>query len=127
MSHTVTITRVPDEESDDYEYTFGGTHGADCMVGKRCTRWACQQMNPDYETERTRHGLTHWWNYDNREWIVHDTEDCALRFVFEQIGDIETFDGLEPGTYPVRIEWDDSWWLEVQHPTFVGQEEESRG
>ena len=116
MSHTVTITRLPDDESDDYEYTFGGTHGSDCMVGNRCERWACQTMNPDYETERTRHGVTHWWNYDNREWIVHDAEDCALGYVFEQYGDIETFDGLGLGTYPVRIEWEDCWWLEVQNP-----------
>ena len=116
MSHTVTITRLPDEESDDYEYTFGGTHGPDCMVGKRCERWACQTMNHEYETERTRHGLTHWWNYDNREWIVHDTEDCALGYVFEYRSDVETFDGLDLGTYPVRIEWEDEWWIEVQNP-----------
>lgn len=116
MSHTVTITRLPDEESDDYEYTFGGTHGNDCMVGNRCERWACQTMNPDYETERTRHGVTHWWNSDNREWIVHDTTDCALGYVFEYIGEIETFEGLGLDTYPVRIEWEDTWWLEVQNP-----------
>ena len=30
MTHTVTLTRLPDEESDDYEYQFGGTHGGDC-------------------------------------------------------------------------------------------------
>ena len=118
MSHTVTITRLPDDESDDYEYTFGGTHGADCMVGKRCPRKACQAMNHEHDagTERSRHGLEHWWNWDNREWIVHDTTDCALGYVFEYRTDIETFDGLGLGTYPVRIEWEDSWWLEVQYP-----------
>lgn len=116
MSHTVTITRLPDDESDDYEYEFGGTHGADCMVGKRCARKACQAMNPNYETERTRHGLEHWWNGDNREWIVHDTKACALDHVFEQFGPVETFDGLGLGTYPVRVEWEDDWWIEVQNP-----------
>lgn len=120
MSHTVTIAKLPDEESDDYEYTFGGTHGNDCMVGTRCTRWACQTMNSDYETERTRHGLTHWWNYDNREWIVHDTTDCALGYAFEYRTEDETFEGLELGTYPVRIEWEDTWWLEVQMPVTDG-------
>lgn len=114
MSHTVTITRLPNEESDDYEYEFAGTHDSSCMVGKRCERWACQTMNHEYETERTRHGLEHWWNWDNREWIVHDIEACALSHVFEYRTEDETFDGLTLGTYPVRIEWDDEWWIEVQ-------------
>lgn len=120
MSHTVTITRLPNEENDDYEYEFGGTHGTDCMVGKPCARKSCQAMNPDYDTERTRHGLEHWWKYDNREWIVHDTKACALDHVFEYIGDIETFEGLGLGTYPVRVEWEDIWWLEVQSSTPIG-------
>ncbi|WP_420114528.1 hypothetical protein [Pseudactinotalea sp.] len=115
MSHTVTITSLPDETTDDYGYEFGGTHGADCMVGKRCERWACQTMNPEYETERIRHGLEHWWNWDNREWIVHDTDDCALGYAFEYRTEEETFDGLDLGTYPVSIEWEDTWWIEVQN------------
>lgn len=118
MAHTVTITRLPDEDRDDYEYEFGGTHGSDCMVGKGCPRKACQAMDHEHDagTERTRHGLEHWWNWDNREWIVHNTKDCALRYVFECTGTHETFEGLTLGTYPVRIEWEDNWWLEVQLP-----------
>ena len=115
MSHTVTITKLPSEGSDDYEYTFGGTHDGSCMVGKRCDRWACQTMNHEFETERMRHGLEHWWNWDNREWIVHDTEACALDHVFEYIGDIETFEEADVtlGTYTVEIRWEDTWWLEI--------------
>ena len=42
-------------------------------------------------------------------------DDCALRFVFESRGDIETFDGLALGTYPVIVCWEDEdWWIEVQ-------------
>lgn len=32
MSHTVTITSLPDEDTDDFGYRFGGTHGGDCEV-----------------------------------------------------------------------------------------------
>jgi hypothetical protein len=114
MSHTVTITRLPDEQSDDYEFEFGGTHGGDCAVLMPCKRKACQAMKPDYGDERSRHGKEH--TFRDGDWLV-ESDQCALRYVFEQIGTNETFEGLTLGTYPVRIEWeDDTWWLEVQNP-----------
>lgn len=123
MSHTVTITRLPNEESDDYIYEFGGTCDGSCMVGKRCERESCQAMDSDEETERTEHGLEHWWNWDNREWIVHDTEDCALGHVFEHVTEDETFDGVGLGTFPVHIEWEDFWSLEVQSDVEIGRQD----
>lgn len=114
MAHTVTITRLPDEGSDDYEYEFGGTHGSDCEVYNPCKRKACQAMDPWHTAgdERVRHGRHHF--HRDGEWLVESTE-CALRFVFEQYGDIETFDGLDLGTYLVCVRWeDDLWWMEVQ-------------
>lgn len=119
MSHTVTITRLPEDESDDYEYTFGGTCDHTCMVGKRCEQESCQAMDHDEEAERVAHGLDHWWNWDNREWIVHDTTDCALGYAFEIVTEDETFGGVGLGTFPVHIEWEDGWWIEVQHPAGV--------
>jgi len=115
MSHTVTITKLPDEESDDYEYEFGGTHGSDCEVYVRCKRKACQAMNPHYEPydERVRHGKQHF--HRDGEWMV-ESDQCALRYVFESVTAEETFGGLGLGTYPVSIEWEDDWWLEVQVP-----------
>lgn len=112
MSHTVTITRLPDEESDDYEYEFGGTHGWDCAVLQRCKRKACQAMNPDYGDERVRHGKEH--TFREGDWLIQ-SDDCALGYVFEQRGDIETFEGagVTLGTYAVEICWEDDWWLEV--------------
>lgn len=111
MSHTVTITRLPDEQSDDYAYEFGGTHGGDCAVLVECKRKACQAMNPDYGYERVRHGKEH--TFRDGDWLV-ESDQCALRYVFEQSGPEETFEGLTLGTYPVHIEWGDVWWLEVQ-------------
>ena len=114
MSHTVTITRLPDEERDDYDYEFGGTHGSDCQVFNRCKQAACQAMDPYHEAgdERTRHGRYHF--YRDGEWLV-ESDECALRFVFESRGDDETFGGLTLGTYPVIVCWEDEdWWIEVQ-------------
>lgn len=112
MTHTVTITRTPDETSDDWEYAFDGDHGPECAVWDECARKACSGMNPDYEPgyERFRHGKTH--EYRDGAWFV-ETDRCALRYVFEHQGDDETFEGLGIGEYEVRICWDDSWWLEV--------------
>lgn len=114
MSHTVTITRLPDEESDDYEYEFGGTHGSDCEVYVECKRKACQAMNPDYEPldERHRHGKRHF--HRDGVWLV-ESDICALGYVFEYTGDVETFTEAEVslGTYNVDIEWEDTWWLEI--------------
>jgi hypothetical protein len=116
MSHTVTITKLPDEESDDYESTFGGEHGYDCQVLILCKRKACQAMNPDYSDERVRHGREHL--YRDGDWLAV-SDQCALRYVFETVTEYETFEGLGVGTYPVRVEWEDeTWWIEVQsfHP-----------
>lgn len=113
MSHTVTITKLPDYTSDDWEYTFGGEHDGTCTTLDLCKRRSCQAMNPDYEPgdERHRHGKTHYYR-DGDWWFESDI--CALRYVFEGQGPDETFDGLSPGTYPVTTCWEDTWWIEVQ-------------
>jgi hypothetical protein len=114
MAHDVTITRLPNEESDDWEYTFGGTHGHDCTVLMPCTLRRCQGLKREYYygDERTAHGVAH--EYRDGEWLV-ESDQCALRYVFESVTEGETFEGIELGTYPVRIDWDDdSWWVEVQ-------------
>lgn len=115
MSHTVTITKLPDDESDDYEFAFDGEHGTDCQVFVECKRKACQAMHPGYGDERVRHGKYHF--YRDGDWLV-ESDICALRYVFEYVTEDETFEGLSVGSYPIRIEWDNSWWVEVQdkHP-----------
>ena len=114
MTHTVTITSLPDETTDDFGYEFGGTHGSDCEVFVRCKRKACQAMDPWNAAgdERSRHGKHHF--YRDGEWLV-ESDDCGLRFAFEGRGDADTFEGVPLGTYPVIVCWeDDSWWVEVQ-------------
>lgn len=111
MAHTVTITRVPDETGGDYEYEFGGSHGRDCEYLLPCDRRECQAMEPYVETTRTRHGKEHTYTADGL-WVVL-ADDCALRFVFDDMSEAETFSGLTVGTYPIQVCFDDAWWIEV--------------
>ena len=114
MSHTVTITSLPDDTTDDYGYEFGGTHGSDCITLDVCQRKACQAMNPNHEPgdERIRHGKYHL--YRDGDWWV-ESDICALRYVFEHYSDNEYFDGFDLGTYSIHIDWeDDRWWFENQ-------------
>lgn len=118
MAHTITITRLPDEDSDDYEYEFGGEHDHTCMVGEACGRKACQVMDPDRGTERTRHGREHW--YADGTWWVERTRGCALDHVFELEYPDAKLAQAGLGTYPVEIDWDgDQWWLTVLHDRAV--------
>lgn len=118
MSHNVTITRLPDETTDDYEYEFGGTHGSDCEVWVPCRRHRCQGLKRDYVwgDERTAHGVLH--EYRGGEWFV-ESDICALRFVFESATDDEHFGGLDVGTYSVSIDWDGDAWLMQVHGSTV--------
>jgi hypothetical protein len=82
-------------------------------------------MNPEREPldERIRHGRRHF--HRDGDWLV-ESDKCALSYVFEWVTEAETFEGLELGTYPVRVEWEDSWWLEVQAPVLpIRTQEES--
>lgn len=109
MAHTITITRLPSEESDDYEYVFGGTHDRSCMSGVACKRKACQAMSPDYDTERVRHGRDHW--HLDGTWWVEDTERCGLNYVFEHESYDDQMERAGLGTHTVDVEWDGDWWL----------------
>lgn len=120
MSHTITITRVPDEVSDDFEYEFGGTHGHDCGVLVRCARKACQAMNPDYGDERVRHGREHFFR--DGDWLV-ESDRCALRYVFEAEFPWSQFERAGLGTHPVEIEWEDDWYLSILPATVDGRTE----
>lgn len=114
MSHNVSITSLPDDTTDDYEYKFGGTHGRDCEVWVPCNLSRCQGLKRDYEwgDERTAHGVLH--EYRGGEWLI-ESDTCALSYVFESATEDEHFGGLGIGTYPVSIDWDGDDWLMQVH------------
>lgn len=59
--HTVTFTKVPNEEQDDLEYTIDSCPGGDCVVWWECKE--CHERKPseieDDEGEYTAHGERH--------------------------------------------------------------------
>ncbi|WP_030149535.1 hypothetical protein [Mycetocola saprophilus] len=122
MVHTITLTKLPDETSDDFEYEIGGEHDQSCAVSKRCPRARCQAMNPDNDPgpERRRHGVDHW--HLDGEWFIEDPTGCGLDHVFESTSEAEYFDGRELGVYEPSLTWDDEWYIEELWPVEDGGE-----
>jgi hypothetical protein len=116
MAHTITVTRVPDETSDDADFEVGGTHGSDCQTLKTCRLKRCEGLKRDYDWghERLAHGV--WHEYRDGDWLI-PSETCGLDLAFE---DDMTWNeqiihaGL--GTHAVTVEWDGDWWLMVVSP-----------
>lgn len=121
MSHTVTVTKLPDATSDDIEYEFGGTHNWGCETYKECRKeW---HRHPDLEiydgddewsTKRAGpHVLVEGM------WTVAGDPDetCALRYVFEGCTAEEALEGVAVGeTRNVTPEWDGDGWTLIVHP-----------
>lgn len=107
MSHTVTITKLPDEETDDTEFTIGGTCGHYCIAWTECRRTRCQK-DPErvgYD-ERDVHGVEHM--YIDGVWMV-STGKCALKVM--DWSDENICDLKELGTFALDVEWDGDWWI----------------
>lgn len=120
MSHTVTVTRLPDETSDDTEYEFGGTHDGNCETYIACNKdW---HRHPDI----SRYGDDEWGTKRagphmriDGSWMVENLGGCALRYVFESEPPGEVLEGIAVGeTRHVDLDWDgDDWHLEVHEST----------
>jgi len=108
MSHTITITRLPDEDNDDADYAIDGECTPACRVWRGCKRKACQRMNPDYPPfdERNRHGVEH--QRIDGEWMV-ETNDCGIQYADDVAMNAD--DVTELGTYELRVDWDGDSWL----------------
>ena len=108
MSHTITITRLPDETSDDVEYTVGGTCEPGCRIWRECKRKACRALSADFDvpTERTRHGVEHQL-IGGVGWAV-ETNTCGVTYAYYLTLDAEREGKL--GTFPLEISWDGDFW-----------------
>lgn len=109
MSHTLTITKVPDEVDDDYEYTISGEHEDDCAVWFECDRMDCPTKSEDFDDpagEGVWHGEDHI-AFDD-VWATKSTQ-CAIDYRNDRM--IEQLDGREVGTYDVEVGyWGDGEW-----------------
>ena len=130
MSHTVTITKRPDETSDDIEYHFGGTHDANCEFYAICPNAQHRHpKNPDnFEDGWSTKQVPEVHQYLDGEWMVavDQEERCALSFVFEGWSEEDALGGVALGeTRDVSCIWDgEGWELEVS-PAAVRLEDEA--
>jgi len=76
-AHTVTITKAPDNEQDDLEFTIDSCGGGDCTLWRECA--GCKDRTPTHAEvdacEYTDHGERHL-NIDGM-WMT-ETGSCAL-------------------------------------------------
>lgn len=122
MSHTVTITKLPDENDDDYGYEFGGTHDANCEFYRECTKaWHRHPKNDEgFEDGWSTKRVTQEHQWLDGLWMVPEDQNvrCALDFVFEGYTPSEYFAGMQIGeTHDVECRWDGEGWDLAVHKT----------
>ena len=117
MSHTITVTRLPDETSDDVEYTIGGTHDRSCSV------WGeCEERHPRATLDELQDGEAIWHDAEHLlvsgvGWCVLTTE-CGLDYAYDLGLEVEALTGL--GTYELDADWTgDGWDALIGEPVTV--------
>lgn len=108
MSHTITITKLPDTESDDVEYTIGGEHEGSCRVW-----YECSEKHPEPTESEQEAGLATWHEAEHMDifdlgWCVESNE-CGVDHDSELNLRVEVHGRL--GTFALDIEWDGDGWI----------------
>ena len=113
MSHTVTVTKLPDEQSDDVEYTISGEHDDQCEMWIECFKSWHRHPRNDYgqyggydEWSTKRVPVVHQWI--DGSWMV-PSSDCSFRYAFENDNPDRQMTDL--GIYDARVDWVDDWWI----------------
>ena len=117
MSHTITVTELPNDQSDDVVYSISGTHDPLCEVWRPCSKdWHRHPKDADMiddEWSTKRAGLH---QFIDGEWMV-PSEGCGFRYALADMGaefdEQVTRGGL--GDYDVEIEWDGDGWSAYAH------------
>jgi hypothetical protein len=115
MSHTVTITALPNEDTDDYKYSISGTHDGSCEAFHEC--WKGWHRHP--QNDYGQYGYDEWSTkrvpqvhyYMDGSWCVPQPQGCGFDYSFEY----QSIDEMLPenpglGTYAVEVHWDDNFW-----------------
>lgn len=107
MSHTITITRLPDDERDDAEYTIGGSCDQWCTVWRECDEKHPAPTDDEIASgEATWHGVEHMSILDIG-WSVQTTE-CGLDYAYDLGLEADRVEAL--GAYVLDVEWDGDGW-----------------
>lgn len=126
MSHTITVTRAidtPDADTDDPEYTTGGTHDGSCSVWYPCKVEGCLA-----DDEGEFHGIDHQMIGGIDELCTRG-DGCGLDFAYEY--DNPVFQMTQVGVYDVDVDWDGDYWIAtlnlrsgIPAPTMATEEQE---
>lgn len=105
MTHTITVTKLPDDVNDDVEFEIGGTHGYDCETMRYCERKTCKDR--DHDGEFNAHGKVHYPG--EYGWLVYPAKPkCGLDFCDDIHFAVENFNKL--GTFHLDIDFDGDYW-----------------
>jgi hypothetical protein len=131
MSHTVTVTKLPDMDDENLEYEVGGEHDSQCEFYRPCHKdW---HRHPKNESELMETWSTkrvpevHAWL--DGEWMTLAHGECAVAFCYELDNSLRDW-VYAPGTYPLKIEWDGDCWeayAVVPEPDDSGSETHVKG
>lgn len=120
--HTITVTKVPDEHSDDVELTVDHCSGNACTVWNECTELCAGYTPTEDETDagkHSNHGVEH--QLIDGFWMT-ESKACALTGTDsgnDGVHEVAETAGL--GTHQVVIDyWGDGIWDVSLHAANTG-------
>lgn len=127
MSHTITVTSLPDETTDDVEYTIGGTHDYSCEAWRECIKeWHRHPKNGDDGDEWSTKRVPEVHQMIDGMWMVPMRNRCGFGLSFEY--DNPEFQMTRLGVYDVDVEWDGDYWtasLSFRGPAPTGEKQQA--
>lgn len=113
MSHLLIVTRLPDDEHDDYGYIVTGEHDIHCETWRSCLKdWHRHPQN-DYG----QYGYDEWstkrvpevHQFIENEWMVKIPNGCGLRECDDLTEEIDRL-----GVYRVHVEYHEYWSAQLE-------------
>lgn len=112
MSHTITVTKLADDDSDDYGWTLNGTHDQNCEAW-----WECDKAWHRHPLDNSNVG-DEWGNKRVGEHMYIDGLWCVQRgcgYTYADHGDMEyDLAARNPkigDEFELIFEWDEAWYI----------------
>lgn len=110
MTHTFTVTRMADDpnaDTEDPEYTIGGTHDGACSVWYPCKVEGCEA-----DDDGVFHGVYHQ-SIGGIDDFCTQGDECGLDYAFEY--DNPEWQMTRTGIADADLEWDGDAWIATLH------------